>query len=536
VALSLSFIVVGAVLGYAWWTDTDLVQQARNLVPRGPDPAVVDAQSAVEYLRRRVTEERRDLQARAEQTRERVARLERELAAAPDEVVREPLAAELTQARARLALAADLRDLSERHIFAGSDVAVAYGKMELGSELARAGKQGRALEAFTEASARLKLTLHLLDEAEEALGARSEALAAQEAWLALARSTGLEESAAAQQGRQVFAEAVAVLERGGFEAATPELRRASQYFRTAVDAGRRLVAQARVEAEARAEAERLARARAEARAEAERQARAAAEAREQARREQAETPDVAAPPPLAPTERAAIKLVPVPGGKFFYGCSEALNGVCHDHEESGVLDSLPTFSIDRTEVRINEYERCVEIGVCSEPDVGDRCNWDVAGRGDHPVNCVDWEQAQTYCAWVGKRLPTEREWEKAARGTDGRSYPWGNDVATCERAVMVQRDAEGCGKGSTWPVASREQGRSPYGLFDMAGNVLEWTSTWQDSEDGKQVLRGGSWRSFALPVRASFRQRVDARVRDGRVGFRCAQGRAFAESSAKPAP
>jgi len=557
-AFSFSVIFVGGVLGYAWWTGTDLVEQARRLAPRRPDPAVGEAQAGAEYLRRRITEERADLQSQAEQTRERVVNLEAELAAAIEDAERDALAAELAQARARQILANDLAELSEHHIFAGSDLAVAYGKMELGSELVRAGREKRALEAFTEADARFQLTLRVLDEAEEALGARSEALAGQVAWLTLAGSTGLEESDAARQGHEVLARAVEAIDRGEFEAATPELRRASQHFRIAIEEARRLIAAARIEAEAlaqaeraaddeaeaRAESERLAQAQSErearaeaerrALAEAEREARAAAEAANAA--EQPAVPDVAAPPPLGAAERSAIKLVSIPSGEFFYGCSEARNGVCHDHEESGTVRTLTAFQIDRTEVRINEYERCVDAGVCGAPDTGNSCNWDVPGRGDHPVNCVDWDQARTFCAWVGKRLPTEYEWEKAARGTDGRSYPWGNDEATCDWAVMVGGSSEGCGQGSTWPVASREQGRSPYGLFDMAGNVLEWTEDWQESEGGARVVRGGSWRSYALPMRTSFRQRVDGAVRDGRIGFRCAQGRAFAESGVTPAP
>jgi len=567
-AFSLAVIVVSGGFGYAWWTDTDLVQQLQRLVPRRPDPAVGEAQSATEYLRRRISEERRDLQSRAEQNRERVERLESELLAAVEDSARERLEAELAQARARRVLANDLADLSEHHIFAGSDLAVAYGKMELGSELVRAGREKRALEAFTEARARFELTLRFLDEAEQALGSRSEALAAQAAWLALAGSAGLDESDAARQGREVLEQAVEILGRGEFEAATPELHRSSHHFRIAIEEGRRLVAAARIEAEAladaervarseaekRARAERLARAeaerqvRAEARAEAERQARAEAERGERAEAsgeragvetrlaEPSVVPAVAAPPPQEPLERAAIKLVSIPGGEFFYGCSEARNGTCHDHEESGTLVSLPAFQIDRTEVRVNEYARCVSAGVCSEPDTGSACNWNEPGRGDHPVNCVDWEQAGAFCAWVGKRLPTEHEWEKAARGTDGRRYPWGDDDATCRWAVMASSASDGCGEGTTWPVASREAGRSPYGLFDMAGNVLEWTEDWQDSEDGRRVVRGGSWRSYALPMRTSFRQRVDAGLRDGRIGFRCALGRVFAESEATPAP
>jgi formylglycine-generating enzyme required for sulfatase activity len=233
---------------------------------------------------------------------------------------------------------------------------------------------------------------------------------------------------------------------------------------------------------------------------------------------------VAARPPAATLERAAVKLVEVPGGEFLYGCNQALDADCLEDEKPGRQVLLPAFRIDRTEVRVNEFADCVRAGACSEPLTGQWCNWGVAGRGDHPVNCVDWEQARGYCHWVGKRLPTEHEWEKAARGTDGRRFPWGNDDATCALAVMVGEGADGCGERSTWPVASRAAGRSPFGLFDMGGNVLEWTADVHEDDDAARVTRGGSWRSFALPVRVSYREPIDARSREGRIGFRCVEG------------
>ena len=171
-----------------------------------------------------------------------------------------------------------------------------------------------------------------------------------------------------------------------------------------------------------------------------------------------------------------------------------------------------SYYIDRYEVTVERYERCVRDGGCSQDhfltadDVGS-CNYGNGQRSEHPMNCVSWYGMEEYCTWVGKRLPTEAEWEKAARGTDGRTYPWGEARPTCSYAVMDD-GGDGCGKGSTWPVGSKSKGVGPYGSHDLSGNVWEWCEDWYDEayyslsprenpvnrEKGKyRVLRGGSW-------------------------------------------
>jgi formylglycine-generating enzyme required for sulfatase activity len=205
---------------------------------------------------------------------------------------------------------------------------------------------------------------------------------------------------------------------------------------------------------------------------------------------------------------------------------------------------VDTFWMDETEVTVEAYTACVDAGACTEPPTGtmeNYCNWMVSGREDHPVNCVTWQRAVDYCAWAGegtKRLPTEAEWEKAARGTDAREYPWGDSPAPSCTHVVMRDDSAGCGMISTWPVGSKPMGDSPYGAHDMAGNVWEWVADWYGNgydavetnnptgpETGVlRVVRGGSWSSLsdANFFRAAGRLESDPTDDDEGVGFRCA--------------
>ena len=342
----------------------------------------------------------------------------------------------------------------------------------------------------------IESALTSLDETEQALGARGEALAAREAWYDLKSSAALEDSLAAGEGDEVMTAALSLLEEGALEEAAQELERSAQLFRVALDDGRRHLADAPPPPAAEPVGP-------------DPVVSAVERAIEEvgALQDDVETafnspPPVSAAPPPAAARRSAIKLVAIPGGGF------SLDG--------GRV--LPDFGIDRTEVRVDEYAACVLSGACTRPGTRASCNWSDADRGDHPINCVNWEQARNYCAWVGKRLPSEQEWEKAARGEDGRVFPWGDEPATCDVAVIESgAEGRGCGHGSTWPVASLESGRSPYGIFDMAGNVLEWTA---DRNAGRAVVRGGSWRADLSPD--AWRAERDATVRDGEIGFRCA--------------
>ena len=166
-------------------------------------------------------------------------------------------------------------------------------------------------------------------------------------------------------------------------------------------------------------------------------------------------------------------MVAVPSGSFWMGCNEEIDLDCAPDEYPYHEVFLDAFAIDRTAVTWADYEACMADGECAAPDptnaFGAPCLLPTGGA--HPMSCVDWFAASNYCQGHGKRLPTEAEWEKAARGTDGRLYPWGNDVPTCNEAIVG-----GC--GGTQPVGSVPAGASPYGALDMAGNGFEWVADW----------------------------------------------------------
>jgi formylglycine-generating enzyme required for sulfatase activity len=231
-------------------------------------------------------------------------------------------------------------------------------------------------------------------------------------------------------------------------------------------------------------------------------------------------------PPYAIRGKDGKEMVLVPAGKFWMGCNEKVDASCDKDEKPGGEMHLDAFYIDKHEVTVADYRKCAEAGTCSTAATGEYCNWGKSGRENHPINCVDWKQAKTYCeAWAGGRLPTEAEWEKAARGTDGRVYPWGNPWDSSKVNV---------GPLETVPVGSYPTGAN--GLYDMAGNVWEWTSSLYKSSryeasDGREdpkssearVVRGGSWPNTAESTRASNRNRDDPEYRSNYVGFRCAK-------------
>lgn len=192
--------------------------------------------------------------------------------------------------------------------------------------------------------------------------------------------------------------------------------------------------------------------------------------------------------------------------------------------------TLPEFYMDRTEVTNKQYKEFVEATGHKPPT-----NWSgtsyPAQLADHPVAFVNWHDADAYCKWRKKRLPTEAEWEKAARGTDGRQFPWGNEFD------LKKVNTIGEFSGAT-PAGFLPEGKSPYGAVDMAGNVQEWVEDWykqypgndyNDTDYGEKlkVVRGGGWGGMGhytlqVYVRTSFRNAAPPEGFYNDVGLRCA--------------
>jgi formylglycine-generating enzyme required for sulfatase activity len=247
-------------------------------------------------------------------------------------------------------------------------------------------------------------------------------------------------------------------------------------------------------------------------------------------------------------------MVPVPAGTFTMGSADGDSDEKPPHKVK-----LSAFCIDKTEVTVAAYRQCTRDRhsalQCTVPNAGGFCNWDKTGRDTHPINCVDWTQAGAYCRWTGGYLPSEAQWEYAARGTEGRKYPWGEELPGPSLLNVCGSECAAAHPGwstmyagndkwpETAPVGTYPAGESPFGALDMAGNVWEWVADWyapypaegktipedpkgpDKSPESRRVIRGGGWYSDdASGVRAVCRSGYDVSVRGNYVGFRCARG------------
>lgn len=203
------------------------------------------------------------------------------------------------------------------------------------------------------------------------------------------------------------------------------------------------------------------------------------------------------------------------GGVFWMGHSDGLPEEAPRHQVA-----VRSFCMDTTEVTVDAYQRCQQQGKCTPSRRGAFCNTEHQERLDHPVNCVDWHQAKAFCEQAGARLPTEREWEYAARGgSEQRIYAWGNEPP----------DGRCCyNHEGTCKVGSYAPG--PFGLMDLTGNVWEWTASAfgpypAESADGPiRIYRGGSFsRRFPKWMRNGLRNRFQAKEWGAHLGFRCAR-------------
>ena len=254
----------------------------------------------------------------------------------------------------------------------------------------------------------------------------------------------------------------------------------------------------------------------------EKSAKEQAPSQRQAQTQSLETPAVPRPP--------IGSMVSVPAGEFTMGSQDG------DSDERPVHKvQLNAFDIDVYEVTVGQYEEFLRSGDAHPP-----LDWITMNQSSHkkrPVSNVDWSDAAAFCKWSGKRLPTEAEWEKAARGTDGRLYPWGNDPPTPRHANYGKPGSHNYEASA--PVGTFEDGKSPYGLYDMAGNVSEWVSDWYETDyymnspqqnpggltsGAFKVIRGGAWNSSARNLRSSDRSWDPPSFRSQYFpGFRCAK-------------
>lgn len=238
---------------------------------------------------------------------------------------------------------------------------------------------------------------------------------------------------------------------------------------------------------------------------------------------------------------SAGEWVALPGGTFQFGAHES---DWNDRNPRRSVQLAP-FALEKTEVSVAQFRSCVDAGACTAPEseeeraAYDACNWD-ADRETDPMNCVSWNQANAFCAWVGGRLPTDYEWEYAAKGGGNRRYPWGNEdlaprharyaLSQSDRYVEEDEEIESypeeeyLSRPGTAPVTAYAAGASAQGVLNLVGNVAEWTAT--KTRYGDVLVRGGNWfdSDYTLSITRS-NVGHPGRTDEAGIGFRCAQSR-----------
>lgn len=246
-------------------------------------------------------------------------------------------------------------------------------------------------------------------------------------------------------------------------------------------------------------------------------------------------------------ERDIVPMVKIPAGSFIRGSSE---GAGREDEMPRTKIFLDAFSIDKYEVTNSRYLAFIAATGHKEPFnvYAEISLFKVTGIENLPVVQVTWHDASDYCQWVGKRLPTEAEWEKAARGTDGRIYPWGNEEPT---PLHANYNREWMEKDTLKPAGTQTKGASAYGVHDMAGNAREWVQDWYDKDYYHQapkqnpkgpdksllkVIRGGGWRSFDSDIRTAARGKGGFALKTHGTGFRCARDSSTGQTTSLTVP
>lgn len=220
--------------------------------------------------------------------------------------------------------------------------------------------------------------------------------------------------------------------------------------------------------------------------------------------------------------------VGIPSGAFEMGSTASVL------EQPIHYVTIPGFELTRAEITVAEYMQCVSAGACLPPaNINPSCYWPQPGFEQYPVNCVSWDNSAAFCKWAGARLPSEAEWEYAARSSGQlNTFPWGADTPTCDYAVMLN-----CALTTPEPVCTKLLGHTVEGLCDMAGNVYEWVQdSWHVDYNGapvdgsawegttQRMVRGGGFNSSFNQIRTSWRAlRYNPTHNDIPIGFRCAR-------------